>query len=89
VNATTEIVSNQFHNAPYAFALLTLRNAHSRRASARRISVANATTHLVVKIGREKSTIREPLEPKVDVRSCQCVNCCGAFFGGFPVTYYR
>jgi hypothetical protein len=80
---TAKIVSNQFHNAHYAFALLTTRCAHSRRTTARRNSVANATTHLIVKIGREMSTIREPLEPKVDVHNCQCVNCCGAFLKVF------
>ena len=72
-----------FRNAYYAFAILTTRCAHSRRTSARRISVANATTHLIVKIGREMSTIREPLEPKVDVHNCQGVNCCSAFLKVF------
>jgi len=83
VEATAKIVSNQFHNANYAFALLTLRNAHSMRVSARQILVASATTHLIVKIGREMSTIREHLEPKVDAHNCQCVNCCGAFLKVF------
>ena len=78
MQATAKIVSNAFHNANYAFALLTLRNADPMPASARRISVANATTHLIVKIGRKMSTIREPLEPKVDVHGCQRVNCCTA-----------
>jgi hypothetical protein len=83
VKATAKIVSNQFHNANYAFAILTLTSAHYMRVSARQISVANATAHLIVKIGREMSTIREHLEPKVDVRSCQSVNCCGAFLKVF------
>lgn len=63
VKATAKIVINQFHNANYAFALLTLRNAHSMGSFARQILVANATTHLIVNIGPEMSTIREHLEP--------------------------
>jgi hypothetical protein len=53
------------------------------RVSARQISVANPITHLIVKINFEMSTIREHLEPKVDVHSCQSVNCCGAFLKVF------
>ena len=78
MKATAKIVSNQFHNRYYAFAIFTVRSAHSRLTSARRISVANATTQLIVKIDCEMSTIREPLEPKVDVQGCHYVNCCTA-----------
>jgi nitroreductase len=55
-----------FHNRYYAFAILTVRSAHSMRVSARSILVANATVHVIVKIGLEMSTIREHSEPKVD-----------------------
>jgi hypothetical protein len=41
------------------------------RASARQILVANATTHLIVKIGLEMSTIREHPEPKVEAQGCR------------------
>jgi hypothetical protein len=83
VKATAKIVSNQFHNANYAFAILTTRYAHSARISAHRILVSNATTHLIVKIDFEMSTIREHLEPKVDAQGCRTVNCCGAFLKVF------
>ena len=83
VKATAKIVLNAFHNANYAFAILTLRKADCMRASAREISVANVTMRLIVKIGSEMSTVREHLEPKVDVHSCQSVNCCGAFLKVF------
>jgi hypothetical protein len=78
VKASGKIVSNQFHNRYYAFAILTTRCACSMRNFARRISVANATVQLIVNINPEMSTSREPLKPKVDVHDCQCVNCCTA-----------
>ena len=76
---TAKIVSNQFHNRYYAFAILTLRNAHCVLVSARQISVANATMRLTIKPEPKMSTIREHLEPKVDVNSCRTINCCSAF----------
>jgi hypothetical protein len=83
VKATAKIVGNQFHNANYAFAILTLTSAHSMLVSARQISVAKATTQLIVKIESEMSTIREQPKPNVDARGCRTVNCCGAFLKVF------
>jgi hypothetical protein len=66
VNGELKIAVNQFHKRHYAFALLTLRNAHSTRAFARQILVANVAAHLVVKIAPKMSTFHEPQTPKVD-----------------------
>jgi hypothetical protein len=87
VKAATKIVINQFHNANYAFAILTLRNAHSMLAFARQISVANATTQLIVKIEPEMGTIREHLELKVDIYRCQSMNCCTALLRNIRLAF--
>jgi hypothetical protein len=83
MKAKTKIVSNQFHNRHYAFVILTLRSSNSMPVTARQILVANATSHLIVKIDVEMSTTREHPEPKVDAQGCRPLNCCGAFLKVF------
>ena len=79
VNADLRIAVNQFRNAAYAFALLTLRNAHSMRVLARSIPYRGRRAQVIVKIGPEMSTVRELSKPKVETQSCQSANCCTAF----------
>ena len=55
---TSKTVSNQFHNANYAFAILTLRNAHCVLVFAHEISPASTAARLIASYVRVSSAFR-------------------------------
>jgi hypothetical protein len=76
VKAELKVAVNQFRNAVYAFAPLTLRTARCMRVFAGAISCASAAAQLIVRIAAKTRTICEHFPSKVDAQGWGSVNCC-------------